>query len=131
MRQFKYGLLLIIGLAITACDAGTSAKGITEVSVDQVHALLAKQDKPMLLLDVRTPGEYASGHVPTAKNIPVGTLANRLQEVPKDVDVYVYCESGVRSTRAAELLAASGYTKVNNMRASMRGWRSANFTIEQ
>ncbi len=131
MKQLKYGLLLALGLAITACDSGTSSKNIVEVSVAQVNQLLTKHEKPMLILDVRTAGEYASGHVPTAKNISVDTLANRLQEVPKDEDVYVYCESGVRSTKAANILASAGYDKVHNMRASMRGWRDANYAIEK
>jgi rhodanese-related sulfurtransferase len=76
-------------------------------------------------LDVRTPGEYSGGHVPNAKNIPVQVLASRLAEVPKDKAVYVYCESGVRSTKAAKLLVDAGYTNVINMKASMRGWRGA------
>jgi len=61
------------------------------------------------LLDVRTPGEYAGGHIDGALNIPVQQLGNRVAEVPKDQPVVVYCQSGGRSARAAALLKQSGY----------------------
>jgi len=82
-------------------------------------------------LDVRTPGEYKSGHVPGAKNIPVQALAEHLAEVPKDKKVFVYCESGVRSTRATQMLVDAGFTNIINMKASMRGWRNAGFETER
>ena len=64
-----------------------------------------------LLLDVRTPAEFAGGHVEGALNIPVQVLATRLEEVgPKEREVVVYCLSGGRSARAAGELRAAGYT---------------------
>jgi len=80
---------------------------------------------------VRTPGEYANGHVPGAKNIPVQSLAEHLAEVPKEGKVFVYCESGVRSTKATKILVGAGFKHVVNMKASMRGWRGAGFEIER
>ena len=61
------------------------------------------------LLDVRTPGEFAAGHLEGALNIPVAELGRRLSEVPVAVPVVVYCRSGVRSANAAQLLTARGY----------------------
>jgi len=131
MKWFKYGVIAMLGFSISACDMNAKSSGYDEVTVAQVQQLITKNDAPIWVLDVRTQGEYASGHVPTAHNISIDSLSSRLQEVPRDIDVYVYCESGVRSTRAAEFLVASGYSKVHNMRASMRGWRSADYTIEK
>jgi rhodanese-related sulfurtransferase len=63
-----------------------------------------------LLLDVRTPAEFASGHVDGALNIPVQELGARVSEVgPKDRAVVVYCRSGGRSCAAAGLLKNAGY----------------------
>jgi phage shock protein E len=63
-----------------------------------------------LLLDVRTPAEFAGHHVPGALNIPVQTLAQRLVDVgSKDREVVVYCQSGGRSARAAAELRQVGY----------------------
>lgn len=62
------------------------------------------------LLDVRTPGEFSSGHIEGAKLIPVQELGGRVEEVgPKDKPVVVYCRSGARSSAAAAMLAKAGY----------------------
>ena len=62
-----------------------------------------------ILLDVRTPGEFAEGHVQGAKNIPVQELQNRLGELPKGADVVVYCRSGARSAMASQMLKGRGH----------------------
>ena len=62
------------------------------------------------LLDVRTAGEFAGGHLDGAKNIPIDELAQRLAEVPKDKKVVVYCAAGVRSAQGAQILTQAGYT---------------------
>lgn len=66
-----------------------------------------------LLLDVRTPTEFSGGHLPGAVNVPVGELARRLGEVPKDRPVIAYCQSGMRSSSAVRLLRARGYEAWN------------------
>ncbi|WP_038248030.1 rhodanese-like domain-containing protein [Ghiorsea bivora] len=123
-------VVLLLSLFLSACDQG-EPQGYSIISVTDAYQLVKDQDKGTIFLDVRTPGEYQSGHVPHAKLIPVQTLANRLNEVPKDKKIVVYCESGVRATRAAELLVNQGYTNVLSMKASMRGWRSAGLPTEK
>lgn len=77
------------------------------VAVDTAQTLV-KQGA--LLLDVRTPQEFASGHVTGAQNIPVQELASRIGELPqKSRAIVVYCRSGARSASAATLLRRSGY----------------------
>ena len=74
------------------------------------------------LLDVRSPGEFAGGHLPGAVNIPVQDLERRLAEVgPTDGELIVYCRSGHRSSRATELLRQHGFTKVHNL-GPMTAW---------
>jgi rhodanese-related sulfurtransferase len=128
----KLYLVLLASLLLTACDDG-QVKGASVATVQDAHEVLlkGKQAAPFLFLDVRTPGEYANGHVPGAKNIPLQTLAERLAEVPKDGKVFVYCESGARSTRATKMLVDAGFKNIINMKASMRGWRNAGFEIER
>lgn len=63
-----------------------------------------------LLLDVRTTGEFSSGHIDGAKNIPVHELGGRLDSLSKKKPVVVYCRSGARSARAARVLEKAGYT---------------------
>ena len=69
-----------------------------------------------MLLDVRTPEEYRSGHIPGSKNISLQTI-DRVGSVAenKDTALYVYCQSGARSRQAAGALKQMGYTNVNNI----------------
>ena len=69
-----------------------------------------------VLLDVRTPEEYRSGHIPGSKNIPLQTI-DRVDSVAenKDTSLDVYCQSGARSRQAAGMLKQMGYTNVNNI----------------
>lgn len=72
-------------------------------------------DGGALVVDVRTPGEYAAGHHPRAINIPVDQVENRLAEFgDKTKPVVVYCQSGTRSSRAKSALEANGFTSVTN-----------------
>ena len=126
--MYKIGLVLLVGVLMAGCD-NTPPQGSSIVSVQEAHEVLLKgqQAEPFFFLDVRTSGEYSGGHVPGAKNIPVQVLADHLAEVPKTGKVFVYCESGVRSTKATQLLVDAGFTNIVNMKASMRGWRNAGF----
>ena len=79
----------------------------------QAHSLV---DGGAALIDVRSPQEYASGHVDGARNIPVGEIAERAAEVgAKDAPVVVYCRSGMRSSQAKSALEAAGFTQVHNL----------------
>ena len=68
-------------------------------------------------IDVRTAGEFNSGHVPGAVNIPYTEIASRISEVTadKDATVYVYCRSGRRSGIARDTLMSRGFTNVTNL----------------
>jgi rhodanese-related sulfurtransferase len=89
------------------------------VSPAEARRLVAEEGAR--LLDVRTPVEFASGHLDGARDVPVQELSGRLDEVgPKDVPVVVYCRSGARSPSAAKLLRASGFARVVNLGAMTR-----------
>lgn len=67
------------------------------------------------LVDVRTPEEFRSGHIPGAINIELDNLAQRLAEIPQDKPAILYCRSGRRSQMGAAILAQSGYTEIANL----------------
>lgn len=75
-----------------------------------------------ILVDVRSPAEFASGHLPNAVNLPVGDLRSRLSDVgSKERPVVVYCASGMRSASAASLLRRNGFHEVYDLGA-MAHW---------
>lgn len=94
----------VLALALAACSGSASASH--HVSSTEAHTLV---DQGATLLDVRTQGEWDSGHLPGAVLIPISELGARMSEVPHDHPVVVYCQSGGRSAQATELLASAGY----------------------
>ena len=101
--------------------------------VSQTDALaLTTSDAAVLFLDVRSTGEFASGHVPGALNIPVGELAGRLAELEasRDAEIIVYCEMGGRARKAENMLKEAGYGKLGHLEGDMGAWRSAGLATE-
>ena len=84
-----------------------------DVSRDDAHRLVAEG---ALLLDVRSPEEFKAGHIDGAVNIPVQDLEARMGEVgARERPVVVYCHSGMRSGRAAQVLRHAGYSAVHDL----------------
>ena len=122
--QRALAALLIAGAMWLACAALAVAGEPAATPMSQ-EALLEHQSKHpghLFVLDVRTPQEYAEGHVPGAVNVPYDQLASRLAEVPKDKDVVLYCKSGRRAGIAADVLAANGYTRLSHLEGDMNAW---------
>jgi rhodanese-related sulfurtransferase len=74
------------------------------------------------LIDVREPNEYEGGHILGARNIPLSQLKNRLVEVRPDKPVYLYCQSGIRSGRAATMLYRKGYKDLSHLQGGFKKW---------
>jgi len=66
------------------------------------------------IVDVRTPGEFGGGAYPGAVNIPLAVLGRRLEDIPRNGPVVLYCASGMRSASAARILKRAGYAEVVN-----------------
>jgi len=94
---------------------GARTQGVTALSPQQAYERML-QPAPYILLDVRTPEEYRQGHIGGAKLIPVDELDRRAgKELPdKTMSILVYCRSGARAGRAADMLVKMGYAQVSN-----------------
>ena len=110
--------------------------GVKEVSVEQVMQLLS-ENRSFYLIDVRTPEEYTSKHIPDTPNIPKGIIEekldanelwNDLNGVPpaKDAPIILYCRSGNRSGISAGILQEKGYTNISSMAGGMIEWEQKN-----
>ncbi len=131
MKKFPL-LLALIALLFSAMPA--SACGLNEKTAagyenaEVTHAYQhwsqgAKSPTPFVFIDVRTPEEYVEGHIEGAKLIPLQELERRVNEVPKDKQVYVYCHSGKRSAKAADILAGTGFTNIENVLGGIVAWQ--------
>jgi hydroxyacylglutathione hydrolase len=83
-----------------------------------------------VLIDVRGPGEFAHGHIPGARNIPLGDLPARLEEIPRNRPVVVHCQSGARAAIAASLLKANGFRGARLFPGGFGEWRDSGRPVE-
>ena len=95
-------------------------KPIPEIAPHELSEKL-KDKRKFLLIDVRQPEEFKSGHVPGAKLIPLGELNRRINELPKDKEIACICATGSRSSSAARMLSKQGYNVIN-VRGGMYLW---------
>jgi rhodanese-related sulfurtransferase len=124
-------ILLTLALAAAAYllfggAPSAQAAVLSNVSVQDLHHA-AQQGA--LVLDVREPFEFAEGHVAGSVLVPLGTIAARVGDFPKDAPVYVFCRSGNRSLQAAQTLVDAGYTDVRNVEGGIIAWNNARLPV--
>ena len=112
MKKFITLLLSVLFLAGCALPAGQEVS-YRQINMDEAITMM-EEESSYIILDVRTPEEFADKHIPGAINIPNETISTEeIPELPdKDQLILVYCRSGNRSKQASEKLAALGYTNI-------------------
>ena len=147
-KLYRLGLmaaLLVVG--ITGCGAA-QAVAVEEVAVggdvEAAPELVELSDavKPEIVaelnaqgritvIDVREDWEFAEGHIPGAILIPLGSLQDRVDEIPSDKPVVLVCRSGNLSGQAFRFLSGEGHDNVSNMTGGMNDWRAAGLGVER
>lgn len=92
---------------------------------------LIKERRDVFLLDVRTPGEYQQMRLANAHLIPIDQLTRRLNEIPQNRPVIVYCAVGSRSAQVFNYLARRGYQEVYNLDGGIYAWAQSGYPILQ
>jgi len=116
-----FGAILLL-LFINGCSAGS----YTDVSVDEAKEMIDNGE--VEVIDVRTPEEFAAGHIPGAKLVPLQVLESMQSELNKEQKYVVVCRSGNRSTEASGILSENGFKNIYNMTGGMNEWT---YDIEQ
>ena len=114
MKQYIKTLLSVLAIFVLAgCNKETAENSYKQISMDEAVTMMA-EETDYILLDVRTPEEFAEKHIPNAINVPNETIGkDDIPELPrKDQMIFVYCRSGNRSKHASEKLAKLGYTNI-------------------
>ena len=107
-------LLSVLAIFVLAgCSKETAENSYKQISMDEAVTMMA-EETDYIILDVRTPEEFAEKHIPNAINVPNETIGNvDIPELPnKDQMILVYCRSGNRSKQASEKLVKLGYTNI-------------------
>jgi phage shock protein E len=136
--------LMLVGAALVVAGCGGSATAEPATTETQATSaapvtLLAPQDAEALIggdedvrvLDVRTPEEYAEGHVAGATLIDFyePDFADRIGELDRNATYVVYCRSGNRSGQATALMAEQGFTSVNDVDGGVVAWQAAGLPL--
>ena len=136
MERFKTIILSIVILAIfSGCisDTKPSEKSrYKDISVQQGKEMVDRGE--VFILDVRTPEEYAAGHIKgstllAVQDIPEQELGEKLKDIPKDRKILVYCRTDRRSTQASQILVENGFSEVYNMKGGIIGWMNAGYEV--
>lgn len=127
------GLDRVNGYFTNTAIEGWQANGGTLESVDQIDPLALRDGigrGEVELIDVRSPSEWAAGHIAGARNIPLGLLNEQLDDIPRSRAVALQCASGARSAMASSILMAHGMRNVINVRGGIAEWRGAKLPLE-
>lgn len=102
-------------------------------SLSPVEATLLINREDAHIVDVREVDEFASGHLPEAKNIPVAKLADRIAELEKfkDKPIILCCASGMRSGKASDELKKHGFSKLYNLAGGVDAWVGAGYPVKK
>ena len=131
---------MIVFLSIFSCHnevATSTANTTSTVQTSETHSidiptLYQKMDQQPIIIDVRTPEEFATGHIPTAKNIPLSSLQDHIFELShaKNSEIFLVCAVGGRSQQATTMMRSKGFTKAINVEGGTRGWQAKGFPTD-
>jgi len=118
--SWLYTILIIVGVIViyTLINALRLKKAVTSLNEEEFK----KGYRKAQLIDVRELKEFEGGHILGARNLPSTQLRNRYRELRTDQPVYLYCQSGTRSSRAALFLKKKGYDQLYQLEGGYKKW---------
>jgi len=131
---FVFGFLSLLIVALAACGGAPATEiDLSTLAVDlQASDVNSLRENPdVVVIDVREQYEYDEGHIPGVTLIPLGSIPNRLDEIPTDKEVVFVCRSGNRSNQATQFLQQRGFENIHNMLGGMNAWQKAGYDIER
>jgi len=121
-------VLLTIG---TACNAEkSSSESVKKMAATDFQQKVAESTQ---IIDVRTPGEYADGHLANSLNINIADadFKEKIAKLDKSKQVCVYCQRGMRSAKAAGIMSEMGFKEVYDLEGGIEGWTGAGLKVEK
>ena len=121
-------LLAIAVMLISACANSSNTR---DISANTLASQLGHNQ--MLILDVRSPQEYGTGHVPGAINIPHTAIKSHIKKLEgyENKAIVIYCKSGRRAGIAEQILNDAGFKQLRHLDGDMAGWQAGNYPIEK
>ncbi|MHA7942988.1 rhodanese-like domain-containing protein [Formosa sp. 3Alg 14/1] len=126
-NHLKYILILI---TVLCTNLMVSQEKSTSLSVDEFSKIMSEQPE-LMVVDVRTPEEFDSGHLEGAINYNWKSedFNNQISDLDKSKEVLIYCRSGARSAKAAEKMRSEGFTTVYELKGGLIDWKKENMSV--
>ena len=124
-------ILSVFWISFTSCGQNQPKKD-SDASIELISAEdLSKLNSDILLVDVRTPQEFASGHLENAINIDFKSdhFKEEIGKLDRDKEVYVYCRSGGRSAGSAKVMQGMGFKKIYDLKGGILQWQKEDFKV--
>jgi rhodanese-related sulfurtransferase len=129
-REKTMGKWVLIALGALALVVFLGSRASADGAISPTEAASwIKEKKDLQLIDVRTPSEYADGHLAKAKLIPLQELESRFGEIDKSKPILLYCRSGHRSGNALKVLLGKGYAQAKHMEGGINAWQAAGLPV--
>ena len=116
-------LVAVMAIVVAACGGSTTTSAVRKVGAADAVAMLGSRT----VIDVRTPEEFAAGHIAGAQNIDfyASDFADRIGALDQGTSYVVYCHTGNRSGQATALMADAGFTSVTDVDGGIEAWTAA------
>ena len=127
------GLRLVVFSLIPFTLISCAPGGYKNISPEEANKMIGEKGNGLLILDVRTPGEYNNdGHIKGSRLIPINVLETKLKEIVsfKDKDILVYCKVGGRSSKASSILINKGFKNIYNMSGGIDEWKRLGLKVQ-
>ncbi len=127
----RLAIAIVLGalVATAAFAEDLESTRVSSISAAELHARRESGTAPVVI-DVRTPEEYASGHIHGAVNVPFDQVAQRIAEIDAPQGVALYCMVGPRARKGESALLAAGYEKVFHLEGGLAAWQAAGLPVE-
>ena len=135
-RLTRWVVFITIFIALTGivgCSPQQSKEKPTETLPVEISPKKAAtlRDGGAFVLDVRTPEEWNEQHIPGAVHIPLDQLESRVDEIPSDQEIVVYCRSGNRSQAGRDILLSAGFETVTSMQGGITEWKAEGYPVAE
>ena len=121
---------LVLGAAGVGCSKDAQVRDVEVITPADGSLLIHDMGDRLTIIDVRTPEEFAAGHIDGAVNLDLegGQFSTLIVDLPKNEAYLVYCHTGRRSALAADTMAKAGFTDVRDM-GGIADWQSAGYPV--
>ncbi|MWC30788.1 rhodanese-like domain-containing protein [Paenibacillus sp. MMS18-CY102] len=121
-QNLAINIVIVVGMVWFIGKRFAGVKGLRSLNADQLQNEI-KSNRNHVLIDVRESSEVKQGYIAGAMHIPLSRLKQRLNEIPSDRSIYLYCRSGMRSKQAARVLSKNGFHELAHLQGGIMAWR--------